>query len=212
MKPGLLIVTCNCCPPDAELLQLFLTWGANALVVSGLGDGWTAVEVCSSEAAQLPTCCTVLCSFGWKNSAPLQPLAIESIDNFESNVWSFDSSLCLLISVTDKSAQVANFFLAGLEIIVLFTDGWKMWKWKPATAEGIFFFSTMYMSIKPELCCPGSAITAHAVVFKSFSGLENMGNSCPVTKICHNPEHVSSDSFGNMNSAQCKSVYWTFHS
>lgn len=41
--------------------------------------------------------------------------------------------------------------------------------------------------------CPGCAITAHSVVFKSFSGLENTGNSCPVTKkICHNPEHVSS--------------------
>lgn len=78
IKPGLLTVSCNCCPPNAELLQLFLTWGANALVVSGLGDGWTAVEVCSSEAAHLPTSCTVCCSFGWKNSAPLQPLTTES--------------------------------------------------------------------------------------------------------------------------------------
>lgn len=53
VRPGLLIVTCNCCPPNAELLQLFLTWGANTLVVWHLGDGWTALEVCSSEAAQL---------------------------------------------------------------------------------------------------------------------------------------------------------------
>lgn len=53
VRPGLLIVTCNCCPPNAELLQLFLTWGANTLVVWHLGDRWTALEVCSSEAAQL---------------------------------------------------------------------------------------------------------------------------------------------------------------
>lgn len=97
-------MTCNCCPPNAELLQLILTWGVIVLVVSGLGDGWAAVEVSSSEAAQLPTSCTVHCSFGWRNSAPLQPLTIESIAfNLlvtESSVWPFDAATFrLLISV-----------------------------------------------------------------------------------------------------------------
>lgn len=176
----------------------FLSWGANALVVSGLGDGWTAVEVCSSEAAQLPTSCTVHCSFGWENSAPLQPLAIEPVAFNLLITLKVVSDLlmqqhCLLISVRVSLLRWQTTSWLVLKLLChLLTVGCQMWKWKPATAQSIFFCPTMYMSIKPELCCPGSAITAHSVVFRSFSDLENMDNSCPVTKICHNPQHVSS--------------------
>lgn len=69
------------------------------------------------------------------------------------------------------------------------------------------FTQAVCMAIKTELCCADNVITIHSLVFKSFSGLQKMGNNFPAMKICHNPEHVNSGIIillttldGNMNS------------